>query len=227
MGATLVSCSEDEQFGSPIITKITKTNPASIAKDSTFVASFPGQMIVIHGENFQGLRNVYFNGMDAYFNSNYTTSRSIVITIPEDAPTAATNPEVSDNITIVTTHGEATFNFRLLVDAPEVLRVSNEFADPGNVITLYGRRFYVIEKVLFPGNVEASILDIAGDSILTVQVPNDLQTGGDLVIVNEFGSDTVSFRDETGMISNFDDLNPYGWGATAVQESGKLCDDGV
>jgi len=214
----LASCNNDDARGMPVITKVTKTDPASIAKDSTFTETYPGQMIVIHGENFNDLQKVYFNGEEAYFNSNYTTSKSIIITVPEDAETAATNPDVPNTIRVVTSHGEATFSFRLLVDAPQIYSVSNEFANPGSYITLYGKRFYVIDKVLFPGNLEGTNVTVKGDSILTVQVPHDLAVGGDLIIVNQFGRDTVSFHNTKGMICDFDEINTYGWGATAVQD---------
>lgn len=216
----VASCNnnDDELAGPPVITKITKTDPESIAKDSTFTETFPGQMIVIHGENLNDLQTVYFNGEQAYFNSNYTTSKSIIITIPADASTAATDPDVPNTIRVVTGHGEVTFSFRLLVRPPQILNVSNEFANPGSSITLYGKRFYVIDKVLFPGNLEETNFTVKGDSILTVQVPHDLATGGDLIIVNEFGRDTVPFRNKKGMICNFDEINPYGWGATDVKD---------
>lgn len=212
----LASCSSDENTTPPVITKVTKLDKASIVKDSTFTETFPGQMIVIHGENFNKVLTVFFNGKPAYFNSNYTTSKTIIIEIPADAETAATNPDVPNTIRVVTAAGEASFNFRLLVSGPEIYSVSNELPNPGSYITLYGKRFYVIEKVLFPGNVEGTNVTVKGDSIITVQVPQDI-VAGDLILVNEFGRDTVSFGDRTGMIADFDGLNPYGGGATAVQ----------
>lgn len=213
----LASCSNDDNPQPPVITKVTKVDKASIAKDSTFTETFPGQMIVIHGENLNNVLMVYFNDKPAYFNSNYTTSKSIIIDIPGDAETAATDPDVSNTIRVVTKAGEASFNFRLLVSGPEIYSVSNELPNPGSYIKLYGKRFYVIDKVLFPGNVEGTNITVKGDSILTVQVPQDI-VAGDLILVNEFGRDTVAFGDRTGMIADFDSHNPYGGGATAVQD---------
>ena len=223
---SFAACSNDDvDMGPPVISKITKTDPVSIGKDSTFTEAFPNQMIVIHGENFDGLRSVYFNGMEAYFNSNYTTNNSIIVTIPEEAPTAATNPEVPDNIRVVTTHGEAAYDFQLLVDAPVISGISNEFAFPGSTINIRGSNFYNIEEVSFlpgaggnPTIVQGSEISVVGDSIINVRVPENLSEGDSLAVTNEFGTDTFSFHSESGMISNFDDLNLYSWGATAVQD---------
>lgn len=222
----LGSCSTDDgNMAPPVISKVTKTDPASLAKDSTFTEAFPNQMIVIHGENFNGLKKVYFNGMDAYFNSNYTTSTNIIITIPEEAPTAATDPEVPNNIRVVTTHGEATFDFQLLVDAPVIYGVSNEFAFPGSTINIYGSNFYAIDEISFfsssGGNsttVQGSGISVVGDSIISIRVPENLSVQDSIAVTNEFGTDTFPFHNEAGMISNFDDLNLYSWGATAVQD---------
>lgn len=216
----LFSCKKDnDNIGMPVISKITRTSPESIAKDSTFTQSFPGTMIIIHGENFNDLKKVYFNGKDTYFNMNYTTNRSIVITIPADAPTLATDPEAPDLIRVVTGHGETTFSFKLLVEAPIIYSVSNEFAKAGTQITLYGKRFFQIEKVMFPGGLEGTEMSIKGDSLIMVKVPANLTTGGSLIISNEFGADTVSFQNKANMISNFDEVNNYSWGATAIQDN--------
>lgn len=225
LGSSLVlfSCRKDKGDegggGTPKITKVTKTEPNSIGKDSTFTESFPNRMILIHGENFDGVKAVYFNGQPAYFNRNYTTNTSIIISIPADAPTAATMPEAPNEIRVVTNGGEAKFTFKLLVDRPAIYAVSNEFAKPGSTITLYGKRMYVIEKVIFPGNIEATGFTLKGDSILTVQVPANVTTGGRLIIKNQFGADTAKFRDRTGLLTNFDDVNTYSWGATSVTEN--------
>lgn len=218
---SIASCSnDDENLDPPVITKITKTDPESLAKDSTFTEAFPNQMVVIHGENFYEVQKVYFNGVEAYFNRNYTSEKSIIVTIPEDAPTAATDPDVPNSVRVVTAHGEATFSFQLLVSAPVVTRVSNEFAQPGSTITLYGRNFYAIDNVSFiTGNadLEGSEVSIVGDSIINVTVPQDLSEVDSLAVLNDFGRASYPFRNETGIFSDFDELNPYSWGATAVQ----------
>lgn len=219
----LVSCKDDTNIGPPVITKVTRTEPLSIAKDSTFTASFANRIIVIHGERLDGLTEVYINGLKSYFNANYTTSTNIIVTIPANVPTAATDPNVPNQIRIVTTHGEATFSFRVLVPAPVVSAVSNEFASPGSTIQLSGSNLYVIQKVIFPGNVQATNVKAATDgTLITVDVPANATTGGKLIVVNEFGADTVTFRDPTGMICDFDTKNTYSWGATTIASDAVL-----
>lgn len=212
-----ISCKDDTTLDPPVITKVTRTEPNSIAKDSTFSASFANRIIVIHGERLDGLKEVYVNGLQAYFNANYTTSNSIIVTIPATVPTAATDPNVPNQIRVVTTHGEATFDFKILVPAPVVSAVSNEFANPGSTIQLSGSNLYVIQKVIFPGNVQATNVKAATDgTLITVDVPANATTGGKLIVINEFGADTVSFRDPAGIICDFDTKNTYSWGATTI-----------
>src|SRR6266702_4010746 len=97
-------CKKDSQ-GTPSI-KAVRLND-STHRDSTFTKAFPGTIVIIEGSGFSGVTNVYFNDMNAPFNVAIISDRNIIIRIPGDAPTKATNPNVTITLKVVTTHRTA------------------------------------------------------------------------------------------------------------------------
>jgi len=191
----------------------------STKRDSFFVRSLPGAMIVIQGSGFSGLQNVYFNGFDAAFNSALNTDRNIIVMIPADAPTEATNPNVPNNIRVVTDHGEAVFEFRIVAPPPAITGASNENALPGAVITLTGTNLYLLSSIVFPGNISTTSFtaNSAGTEV-TVTVPAGVTTADTLKVNGRFGAGKSNFVFDnykvptTGFLANFEDGNPYfGW----------------
>lgn len=89
---TLSSCSDDDNSGgAPEIHCVRTTNPE--LADSTFTEATVGQMILIEGVNLDGAVHVYINNQDVYFNSNYNTSRHLIIIILLTVPKGETTPQ--------------------------------------------------------------------------------------------------------------------------------------
>ena len=210
------SCKKDNN-DPPSIQRVRPLDP--MMKDSALKQSLPGVLVVIQGSGFNGLKNVYFNGMDAPFNSALNTDGNITILIPADAPTAATDPTVPNNVRVVTDHGEATFNFKIVAPAPMITGASNENAKPGSVITLTGTNLYLINSITFPGNIAASGFSAnAAGTAITVTVPAGVTTGDTIRINGQFGSGKSMFVFDNylsptiGFLANFEDNSPYfGW----------------
>jgi len=107
----LSSCSENENGGTPKIISIYQLDTVDRHKDSTFAAAEPNVLLVIHGENIGGVIHAYFNEYEASFNTNYNSSTNLIIRVPPEAPTDST----ADNlIRLVTSHGEASYNFKII-----------------------------------------------------------------------------------------------------------------
>jgi hypothetical protein len=157
--------------------------------------------------------------MDASFNSALNTDNNIVVRIPYNAPTAVTDPNVPNNIRVVTDHGEAVFDFQVVAPPPSVLSASNENALPGKVITLTGSNFYLLTSVVFPGNVNAAGYTVNSTATeITVTVPAGATTAGNIVVTGQFGSGSSVFifnnykAPAPGFLANFEDGDPYfGW----------------
>ena len=209
-----VSCKEDEP-GPPVITQVRLTDPAKA--DSTFTQADPGTLIVIQGENLGGLLHVYFNNYEASFNSVFTTETNVIVRIPEEAPTEVIDPDVPHEIRIVTNHGEATYTFSLTPPPPEIYYISNENAIPGEEIYISGADFYLIEKIIFPGDIETSDFTVNSTArIITVTVPQEVTEAGKIKIVTNYHTveTPMPFNDLSGegVLCNFDDVNSYIWG---------------
>ncbi len=116
-GAVVFSCKKnDSGTGQPVITQVRAVDTTK--RDSTFTQAIPGTLIVIQGNNFSGLKAVFFNDTSAYFNPAYATNTNIIINIPATAQTAATDPNVPSVIKVVTDHGTATYSFTLYLPPP-------------------------------------------------------------------------------------------------------------
>ena len=116
-GLIQVACKKSNS-GAPVITHVRAID--STARDSFFVKAFPGTLIVIQGNNFDGLEHVYFNDYDAPFNAALVSSNNITIPIPAAAPTAPPLSKVSNTIQVVTSHGSASYTFTLVLTPPVI-----------------------------------------------------------------------------------------------------------
>jgi hypothetical protein len=79
-------------------------------------------------------------------------------------------------------------------------------------VTIYGNNFFFIEKVIFPGNIEVTnnITTNASGTTLDVTVPAGITQGGNIKVVNRYGTGTsvLLFNDvTTGILCNFDNVN--------------------
>ncbi len=219
--AILSSCQDSElesiSTGTPVIKKVYLLDTIARHKDSTFVSSIPDdKLLVINGENLGGIIKVYFNDYEASFNTNYNTNTHLIIRLPKEAPTEATMATVSNKIRIVTSHGEATYDFLLLPPPPNIYTIDNENALPGSTISITGTNFLLIQKVVFPGDIEVTDFKATkeGDKI-EVKVPANLTLSGPLQVVTKYGVAKTIFpfnlNSGTNVFANFDDKQWYDW----------------
>lgn len=147
-GVVVVACKKtvSGSGGQPVIKQVRAVDTTK--RDSFFTQAMPGSLIVIQGENLDGLQAVYFNDTSAYFNPAYATDNNIIVTIPATAQTMATNPDVPNIIKVVTDHGSATFSFTLYLQPPQITSIS--FDNSGTVVYINGYNFEGIKKITFP-----------------------------------------------------------------------------
>lgn len=203
-----MSCQDDDPEP-PKITNIRLLDP-DYANES--LASAPlGTWIVIQGENLSSAMYVYFNGYQAEFNPTLVTNNNIVIVIPDETPTLATDPvAATDSVVVITKYGTAVSSLLILPPPPIVDSISNEFAHTGEAITLWGRYFFFMEDVIFPGGISGLNIEAAqSGKLCKVTVPDGITTGGPIIPVSESGTGSIGirgrFNDTTGMLINFED----------------------
>lgn len=149
--AAFAGCKKNDMSGAPVITSVRAVDTSH--RDSTFTSGKPGDLIAIQGHNLGGLRAVYFNDTLASFNPVYATGSDILVYIPSFAQTIATDPSANNQIRILTSHGSATYSFKLVLDPPYITSIS--FNDSGTQVIISGGNFQGLDKVTFPGNQNA------------------------------------------------------------------------
>ncbi|WP_298735036.1 glycan-binding surface protein [uncultured Chitinophaga sp.] len=179
-------CKKDEVSAPPLISSVSLLDPAK--QDSAFNETLPGTLILITGSNLGGIVNIYFNGQPAYFNPTYNTNTHLIVTIPGNAPTEATDPNVPNNIRVVTTHGETSYSFVLTIPPPAISAISNENALPGDSLVIWGNSLWLIDKIIFPGGREVTDFnaDAAGTRVGLI-MPDLGSDTGRLIIQAKYG----------------------------------------
>ena len=150
--AVLAACSDDKEgMGTPVITGVRTCYPDKA--DSLFTKASPGQTIAIIGENLASALKVYINDQETYLNPTMNTAHSIIVTVPTEAngfKLTAFNSDLKDEIRVETTHGTATYSFKITAPSPSISRIQAGYPrNTGDVINVYGTNLVDIEKVYF------------------------------------------------------------------------------
>ncbi len=185
----------------------------------------PGQWVVLLGSNMDATVEVLFDGVATSFNPALTTDSSLIIMVPADLPFGSMDPASEEMNTIVVrnANGSSKLDFPVVPPAPQVTGISNEFALAGQTITLTGQYLYLIEEIAFPGGATATEFESAPNGTwLRVTVPSGVSGGGAIEVKTSGGTapstPAAPFNDPAGLLSNFDDVNNFGWGANLVND---------
>lgn len=210
MGLVMASCEKDDE-SAPMITGIRAYLPAP--NDTVLSKVGPDTWVVIQGSNLKGTKAVFFDGdgFPATFNSALLAENSIVVLVPAGIPFASVPADQLNTIRIVTDGGEIIHSFPIFAPSPVVAGASNEMANPGEEVVIYGSFLYLIDKVVFPGNIEATgYTSNESGTAITVKVPQGLTEAGPITVQTKFGTGSSVFRFNdftTGMLADFDNVN--------------------
>ena len=229
-GFSLQSCKDQpDEFkltdGTPTIDYI---RPAlARSSDSLLVEALPQTQICIVGSNLTSIQQMYFNDKKAILNTSYITNNTLIVQVPSEIPDV-----VSDKIYMITSaHDTLTYDFHIVIPAPNVAQMSCEYAAPGSTATIYGSYFIddpnIPLEVIFPDGKTAEIKNInESRSTISIVVP-DCKTEGQITVKSIYGSSKSSFRylDSRGMLFDFDTPNAvtgavlgnHGWHAQKIE----------
>ncbi len=198
------SCDDDDSDGGlPIIHRVRTTDPE--LKDSTFVQGNPGQMLLIEGENLGSVRKVYINNQEVFFNPNYVTSKTIIVTIPDNLLLTGAYPELSKEIWVENKSGITSYTFHVLSPAPVINRLQVEYpVNPGDVMIIWGENFYEIEKIMMEGrdeegeptgvDVEVSQYSLSSDyKAIAFVLPQGASEKGEIVVYCAAGKASIPY----------------------------------
>ncbi|MDE6647780.1 MAG: hypothetical protein K2K03_08165, partial [Prevotella sp.] len=149
----------------------------------------------------------------ATLNQSTITDNALFVSVPGNVPA-----EVSDKIYFITTSKDTvTYDFKVIISAPLITSMPNEYALAGTELTLRGNYFIddpnVPLTISFQGAdgelIPAKITDIAEDfSTVNIIVPNDA-AAGPIVATSVYGTSKSAFwyKDTRGMLFDFDTPN--------------------
>jgi hypothetical protein len=221
----LGACQDEDEIsmGPPSIERVRTTDPTTV--DSAFTSATLGSTLAIIGTNLMGTQQVYLNDYPLGVNTAYVTNNSVIVTIGDSVPTVATNPNVTNKLRLVTRSGESVIEFQTLPPAPQITQVKNQYLKAGDKMTLFGRYFYFVDTVYFPGEnvfVTSGFETNASGTTLSVTVPNgvDFSESQSISVVTKSGGSATNRNTQIfngkGMVADFDTNGalkyPWDWG---------------
>ena len=227
---SLQSCKDQpDEFklsdGTPTIYYI---RPASYsASDSLLVEAAPQTSICLVGSNLKSIQQMYFNDQKAVLNTSYITDNTLFVQIPSDIP-----DEVSDKIYMITqAHDTLTYDFHVVIPAPVVTAMKNEWVKVGEDAVITGQYFIDDPNqpltVTFTGISNSISVKVPAENFksitrsqLVFTVPEGAEEGQiEVASVYGKGLSKFYFRDSRNLITNFDgatDVIPQGWNIAAT-----------
>lgn len=161
--AVFASCNADDEYfdekyqKTPItVTQIYLEDYESSVPDRPVSFARLGQQIRVEGSGLFGMKAVYINGYDTYFNRAYVTDNSMLITINSNTPVADAEEEDRNIIRFVKDGASLDYNFTIRAASPTVTRVSNTLPEAGEKVTVYGAGLEETTKVTLPGGTEVT-----------------------------------------------------------------------
>ncbi len=179
----------------------------------------PQTTLALIGDNLRAAYEVYFNDKQAILNTSYITDNALIVTVPKSVP-----EDVTDKIYLITQSGDTvTYDFHIVIPAPEISTMSNEYAQTGDEITLSGA--YFVDNADEP--LEISFTDANGYKIavnhddmtiaddyssVTLTVPEGAAEGP-VYATSIYGSSqsTFYYKDTRGLLFDFDGTTGLTW----------------
>lgn len=174
------------------------------------------ETICIVGNNLTSVHDIYFNDQAAVLNTSYMTEHAIIVSVPKNLPTVQ-----DDKIHFITRDSSVVlYDFVVLPPVPKINSLSNEWANPGETVTVTGSYLFAPLTVQFPGTDPIDITVSDGQSF-DVVVPAGAQPGKIKVeTISGLAQSIFMYKDSRGMLFNFDnDPHPtnHGWHAQVIE----------
>lgn len=187
-----------------------------------------GQLLRIQGSGFLGLKRIYVNGYETYFNNALMTDKNVWITLKSETPVDKADADVRNTIRFVKDGTQTIYNFTIRAAAPSVKSVDNTLPKVGETVTVYGTNLQEITKVTLPGGIEitSGITSDEDGEFYSFTMPEGVTESGSITAEGANGTAITPayFNFNSCYIINFDGLGTQGsWSATFTADD--LVDD--
>ena len=181
--------------------------PVSVESSDSIITSASMQStICIVGENLKSITGLLFNDQKAVLNTSYITNNTLIVTIPNGIP-----DKVTDKIYMATNSRDTiTYDFHVIIPSPIVTSMSNEWAEPGDEVTIVGDYFLDYED--YPLTVNFGDTEIPRSAIKSISKTKIVFTLPDgmpqdkVSVTSIYGTTEGAFkyRDNRGILFDFD-----------------------
>lgn len=232
--AGLTSCSDDDDNGGSGSSTITvdkvflQNVKDEVNPDREVTFARQGQLLRIQGSGFKGLRHIYVNGYDTYFNNALMTDNNVWVTINTKTPITDAAEDVRNTIQFVKDNTSFTYEFEIRAASPSITSFFNSLPQPGEKVIVYGTNLHETTQVTLPGGtvITDGIESDADGEWFSFTMPEGETAGGSLTSegANGTAKSPAYFNDNSCYIINYDGLGTLGsWSAT--YGSDQLADD--
>ncbi|HJT72801.1 MAG TPA: glycan-binding surface protein [Chitinophaga sp.] len=206
------ACKKDVTEGAPVITSV--RNYAAAPADTLVTDITTGQWVVLIGHNLKNAVQISFNGIPATINSVMFSDTSATVLVPAVIPFPSVSAEDLNTIRYVTPQGTTTFTFDIVAPPPTITSISNENANEGDSVYIYGLNLFFISEITFAGT-QVTHYATAGDGTSIGFVLPALTQSGPVVVTTKSGMASTPFNVNdatTGVLCDFDNINTLSWG---------------
>lgn len=240
MTAGFASCSDDDGNpypdggGAVSVSQVYLLDVKSSVPERAVEFARLGQTLRLAGSGFGGVRKVYVNGYETYFNTALMTNESMVISLSGKTPITSAEADVRNKIQFLKADG-AIYSYDLVIrsSSPSITSISPALPKAGQTVYVYGAGLDETSEVLLPDGtvVNSGIVNASDDEAgewFSFQMPDGVTKGGsikttgangqaisynyfnfaDCVIMNFDGKGTQGYWSwkEDGSMMNADDL---------------------
>jgi hypothetical protein len=216
-------CKKDtlSSTGTPVITSI--RNYVAHPGDSLLSSVGTGQWVVISGKNLKGALKINFDGVAGSFNDAWFSDTSAIALIPSVIAFPTVPAKQLNTINYVTTHGQTTFSFSIVAPAPTISGISDEAANVGDSVKIYGFNFFFIKSLTYAGVAITNYTPSTDGTYISLAVPSSVtQNGGIVNVTTKSGSVSTVYKVHDfvdGVFQNWDSINGYPWGSNTENSS--------
>lgn len=219
-GAILTGVASCERVDYPDRVRLTEDAPAVhyvryTTQDVFIDQAYMDEVVCIVGDNLTSVREVWFSDQQAIINTSFMTANTLILSVPASLPV-----ENTDKMYLVWgSQRKDTLDvpFKVLPPAPAVNSMSNEWAKPGEKVTIYGN--YFVEDEEHPIVVSFSGVEVPHNTIslsmteLSFPLPDGVSAG--MVTVTTYsgtGRSKFVYMDTRNILFDWDGYYGYALG---------------
>lgn len=229
------ACNEDDAYfeedaqNSPIvIDKVYLQDAESSVPDREVTFARLGQVIRLSGNGFYGVKKVYVNGYDTYFNRALVSENSLLVQLKSDTPIADAEESVRNTIHLVKDGAEFVYkDLTIRAASPSISRISNTLPQSGETVVVYGTNLQEITKVTLPGGSEltSNIESDEDGKWYSFIMPEGITKGGSIISEGANGTaiTPIYFNERSCIVLDFDGNGTQGFWSWDAAKS--MCDE--